>query len=733
MRLNKPSLRVDSVAFSAGHNQVASPRQFAFRKQMLGAVVLAFREDATTVIAHDQVGFLARIAVDDTGSEHVDAVATSKPIGDLQDAVGGFREGVRQPGVEVGEHLFMPVIDRSTELDELWDVRELDLPFLKSPFCGGAAGAVPDVVERLFRFPRSLQRGRVGQPAVKDELRTRRQPMPALLKEEATFHRRSLRLHRGELTSGGDAYRVKMFVCGSDDVEFVHDDNGLRKVDRSQVSVRAPHVHGQVADTFTAGQMRHPVTDTGLAVGLQQIEDLASEHVDQDSTQSVRQVYLVDAENLRGIEVPFFQQFRDVLALDVSARLLVNANVAGNVQGRTNEGLHGDVVVAPQRHAPVGGHVRKALEEGLSAFPALEALHRNVDHGLFSVDRSVNVFGFLWPVTDETADDTALRTSLRNDVVAGLDVIPFVNLHVGHRPVRKIQCIVRHGRPFGATHTAFGLTCGVWLHKHEPMGLCRFPAAISNERLLVGQAQKLGNLHLMLVPLEDQRSERLEDTEAFGKSSANIIAPVLTELAVLLRKPSVLSVLHQVRRVEDDQVECLWRVRKVAEVKHLIRVNDELTGAAGTGLIREAVFLAPDVSENGSVIVPVEPEHAATAAHVNHWLFQFRASFIHTLIRNQDSTCHGQIHTLFRKAVDQTMALLLFQSLQQVVEVGVFRDCQHLVFGHRNDRRDALGLSPAGGDGILNNSQDCVFHCFLRIKEAVRVVRRSGWRLDSHG
>jgi len=461
MRLNKPSLRVDSVAFLARDGEVAERLPRLEWDEVFGADRLAFRVDAPAVVTDKEVRFSRRISIDYAGSEHVDAVATSKPIGDLQDAVGGFREGVRQPCVEVGEHLFVPVINRSTELDELGDVRELDLPFLKSPFCSSAAGAVPDVVERFFRFPCPLQPGGVGQPAVKDELRTRRQPMPALLKEEATFHRRSLRLHSGQLSSGRDAYRVKMFVCGSDDVEFVHDDNGLRKIDRSQVSVGAPHVHGQVADTFPAGEMRHPVTDAGLAVGLQQVQHLASEDIDQDCAQTVRQVHFVNSENLRSVKVPFFQQFRDVLALDVAARLLVNPNVAGNVQSRTNEGLHGDVVVAPQRHAPVGGHVRKALEEGLSAFPALEALHRNVDHGLLPVHWSVNVFGDLRAMADEAADNSTLRTSLRDDVVAGLDVVALIDLHVVHRPVRKIQCIVRHGRPFGATHTAFGLTCGV--------------------------------------------------------------------------------------------------------------------------------------------------------------------------------------------------------------------------------------------------------------------------------
>lgn len=581
MRLNKPSLRVDSVAFGAGHNEVARPRQLALRKQVLRAVVLPFREDAPAIITHDQVRFLDRIAVDNTGSQDIDAVATTETIGDFQDAVGGFGEGVGQPGVEEGEYLFVPVVHGSAELDELGDVRELTLPLFKSPLCISSAGAVPNVVKRLFRLPSPSQRRRVGQPAIEYELRTRRQSMSALLKQEAAFHCRSLRLHRGQLTSGGDAYRVKMFVCGSDDVEFVHDDNGLRKVNGSQISVGAPHVHGQVADTFAAGQMRHPVADASFAVGFQEIENLASKHVDQDSTQPARQVHLVDAKNLRGIEVTFFQQFRDVFALNVAARLLVDANVAGNVRGRTNEGLDGDVVVTPRRHPPVGGHVRKALEEGISAFPALEAFHRNVDHGLFSVNWSVNVFGDFRTMTDEAADDAALRAGLRRDVVTGFYVIPFVNLHVGHRPVRKIKCIVCHGRPFGATHTAFGLTCGV-----------------------------------------------------FVAISADLVSGLQTS------PETCLALRISKRPLSLDNVFCCDKHAFAVEFLDPIRCSIpiyELPTADGECQFCLVVIGHPYALYDGDAL-PVAQSHGI---------------HLHTKTRNQDSTYHGQIHTLFRKADDR--------------------------------------------------------------------------------
>ena len=461
--MNEPRLRVVPVALVAGHGQVTRGGKSASREQVLGSDRLPFGEDTPAVIADEQVGFLRRISVDHAGSKHIDAVATAKSVGDFQDAVGSFGERVRQSGVEVGEHLFVPVIDRSTELDELRDVRELDLPILKSPFCSGSAGAVPNVVERLFRFPGSLQCRRVGQPSIEDELGARGQSVSALLEQEATFHRRPLRLHRGELPSGRDAYRVKMLVCSSDDVELVYDNNGLRKVDRCQFGVGSPHVHRHVAHSLPTGQVRHPVSDAGFAVRLQKVDHLSTEHVNQNRAEAIRQVHLVDAENLRSVNVPRFQHLSDMFALDVPARLLVDPNVSGDVQRRADERLHGDVVVTPQRHSPVGSHVRKALEEGAPAFPALVSLHRNVDHGLLSMNRSVNVLDDLRPVADEAADDTALRTCFRCDVVAGLNVILLVDLHFGHRPVRKIECIVCHGRPFGATHTAFGLTCGVCL------------------------------------------------------------------------------------------------------------------------------------------------------------------------------------------------------------------------------------------------------------------------------
>src|SRR5688500_9489489 len=103
MRLNKPSLRVDSVAFLARDHEVTERLPRPEWDKVFGADRLAFRVNAPAVVTDKKVSFSRRVSIDDTGSENVDAVATSEPIGDFQDAVGGFGEGVRQPGVEVGE------------------------------------------------------------------------------------------------------------------------------------------------------------------------------------------------------------------------------------------------------------------------------------------------------------------------------------------------------------------------------------------------------------------------------------------------------------------------------------------------------------------------------------------------------------------------------------------------------------------------------------------------------
>ncbi|MEF9605362.1 hypothetical protein O4J55_24775 [Paracoccus sp. PXZ] len=70
------------------------------------------------------------------------------------------------------------------------------------------------------------------------------------------------------------------------------------------------------------------------------------------------------------------------------------------------------------------------------------------------------------------------------------------------------------------------------LHEHDPVRFRRLAAAIAEQRLPIGQGQDLPDTDFVFVLFENQRSIGFQDAEALAETGADIITPVLAELAI---------------------------------------------------------------------------------------------------------------------------------------------------------------------------------------------------------
>lgn len=151
---------------------------------------------------------------------------------------------------------------------------------------------------------------------------------------------------------------------------------------------------------------------------------------------------------------------------------------------------------------------------------------------------------------------------------------------------------------------------GLSLHKRHPVRVHTLTGFVSKEWLLIRESQYLADLHLGFVPLEDQLAIGGQHAEAPGKALGQVLAPVIGEYSVLSSKPAITSCASQVRRIEDDHFEGVIFERQAA------KIHDDIGLYVQYSAITEHVLLIPNVSEQGSLVVLVEPEHTAATAGI---------------------------------------------------------------------------------------------------------------------
>lgn len=158
----------------------------------------------------------------------------------------------------------------------------------------------------------------------------------------------------------------------------------------------------------------------------------------------------------------------------------------------------------------------------------------------------------------------------------------------------------------------------VMLKESDPVRFGVLAAPVPEQRFLRRECQNLRDRDFILAPLEDEHALMLEHAEALGEAFAQHLAPVAGECAVFQTDPALGSVALEVRRVEANQREALIREWQRSEVGHDVRRDDQRPLPALAGFVGQFMRFASAVYEDRSRVCAVEPEHAASAAGVEH-------------------------------------------------------------------------------------------------------------------
>ena len=145
------------------------------------------------------------------------------------------------------------------------------------------------------------------------------------------------------------------------------------------------------------------------------------------------------------------------------------------------------------------------------------------------------------------------------------------------------------------------------------------PAFVAVEWFLGRERENVAERDLRLAPFEDERSMRLEDSEAFRESTRQHRFPVAIQAPVFLRHRAEFRVADDVRRIEHNMPEGGIRERERGEVCHHIGAHLNYR-PAWIGAIRfDFVVLVSAIHERHALIILVQPHHAGAAARIQHW------------------------------------------------------------------------------------------------------------------
>lgn len=148
------------------------------------------------------------------------------------------------------------------------------------------------------------------------------------------------------------------------------------------------------------------------------------------------------------------------------------------------------------------------------------------------------------------------------------------------------------------------------LHERYPVCFLALARLVTEQRPLISQGQYFADLHLGLIPLEDQYAVGGQHPKALGKALAQVIPPVTGQDSVLGPQPAITPGAGQVGRIEHHQLEGAVLEGQAAKIHDHIGLN--VQGPA----ITEHVLLVADIAKQGALVVFVEPEHAAAAAGI---------------------------------------------------------------------------------------------------------------------
>lgn len=128
-----------------------------------------------------------------------------------------------------------------------------------------------------------------------------------------------------------------------DDVELVHDDLGARNDRRARITVRCPHVHGNVLDTFPAFQVRQVAHHGILVPVLQQLDDGVVLDIGDDAS-GLDEVDFVNAHPFRRLEADGRLKNINIVPEDQPNGFLVDSNFLRDAGEGVLDGLLADPI-----------------------------------------------------------------------------------------------------------------------------------------------------------------------------------------------------------------------------------------------------------------------------------------------------------------------------------------------------------------------------------------------------
>ena len=377
-------------------------------------------------------------------SKHVKRVTPALTVDNLRDAVQRLCIGV---GVWVGEILHdftLPVTQGSGDFLEVGgEVFGDHLRPLTDSQLSVSAIHLVDVEKRFLDLVCLIQFGDVLQPAIKVKGLFVGQVLGTLEQHMSAAHQYpSATLWLIVANSLSDP--IHAAIDHSDDVVLINHNSSIRNDRSDQITIRTPHIDSDALNIVLAGQVIKPAFNDRPVSDFKKVNRSPVANVSENTPETASNVYLINPQPLRGVDVKGAVQIIGVDLSDTSDSLFIATNVPGNIREGVLEALLLDVLTAPDSHSTVCIDFRDWLQERALTVPAFIPLNTGNKDRVKASDRAIPVPDLLSTVLIEPANDATYSARVGLNTTGGINnVFVTINGGTGYIPARQIQ-YVRH-------------------------------------------------------------------------------------------------------------------------------------------------------------------------------------------------------------------------------------------------------------------------------------------------
>lgn len=379
----------------------------------------------------------------DSGSEHFKAIATSSPLCAFNLAVQTFSiascVGVAKV-VENGISIFFDGEGKGDKrIKDFWGDLVKPCEISMQGFFVGCG--IIDGIEIFLEVISNLKAGKILQPGLQDHGFTLVQVVRSSQQQEPVMHQGSALLI-GESCSYVFTNLLQAARKQFQDVELIDDQVSIRQHLMDSIVVGGVHVGTDHMNLFlcSIGQALQVGDDVGLVPVSKQIDDSAMLDICDNAAVLVQQVQFIDPNTACGDGVSFYGLIG--FPKDAPDSSLINPYLVGSVSEGMSECLLYHVCYQAFGHSMAFIHVGKRLKERSRALSTVVAAADNKNTSSFPSNRGIHEL--LWPGTVCIEQGTGAMWATRNDrLLLGGDVIivrVFLNRqNAPMRPTKNIQ------------------------------------------------------------------------------------------------------------------------------------------------------------------------------------------------------------------------------------------------------------------------------------------------------